>query len=99
MTCGGKIGPRVPSSAKAIASGAEGNGPDGQPNHRHGRKAAGTTPRGPGLDVKARELAGQYPALGIGRGFEQGTGYDDTDYAGGLWDLLRAGCPTREAAA
>ena len=23
----------------------------------------------PGLDVKARELAGQYPALGIGRGF------------------------------
>ena len=48
----------------------------------------------PGLDVKARELAGQYPALGIGRGFQHGTGYDDTDYAGGLWDLLRAGCPT-----
>ena len=48
----------------------------------------------PGLDVKARELAGQYPALGIGRGFEHGTGYDDADYAGGLWELLRAGCPT-----
>jgi hypothetical protein len=45
----------------------------------------------PGLDVKARELAGQYPALGIGRGFEHGTGYDDTDYAGRLWDLLREG--------
>jgi hypothetical protein len=48
----------------------------------------------PGLDVKARELAGQYPALGIGRGFEHGAGFDDTDYAGRLWDLLRAGCPT-----
>jgi hypothetical protein len=45
----------------------------------------------PGLDVKARELAGLYPALGIGRGFEHGTGYDDTDYAGQLWDLLRRG--------
>ena len=48
----------------------------------------------PGLDVKARQLAAQYPALGIGRGFEHGTGYDDTGYAGGLWELLRAGCPT-----
>jgi hypothetical protein len=45
----------------------------------------------PGLDVAARELAGQYPALGIGRGYEEGAGYDDTDYAASLWDLLRAG--------
>jgi hypothetical protein len=43
----------------------------------------------PGLDTTARELAGTYPVLGIGRGFEHGTGYDDTDYAGRLWDLLR----------
>jgi len=50
----------------------------------------------PGLDVKSRELAGMYPALGIGPGFEHGTGYDDTDYAGGLWELLRTGGPTRK---
>ena len=43
----------------------------------------------PGLDGKARELAGMYPVLGLGRGFEHGTGYDDTDCAGLLWDLLR----------
>lgn len=50
----------------------------------------------PGLDVKARELAGQYPALGIGRGFEQESGFDDTDYAGKLWVLLREGArPTK----
>jgi hypothetical protein len=36
-------------------------------------------------------LAGEYPTLGIGRGFESGAGYDDTDYAGRLWDLLRDG--------
>jgi len=45
----------------------------------------------PGLDAKARELAGMYPALGIGRGFEQDAEYDDTDYAGRLWELLRNG--------
>ncbi|MFZ1932927.1 MAG: DNA polymerase [Thermoguttaceae bacterium] len=45
----------------------------------------------PGLDVTARELAGQYPALGIGRGFEEGSGYDGFDYAGQLWELLRGG--------
>lgn len=45
----------------------------------------------PGLDVKARELAGSYPALGIGRGFEHGAGVDETDYAGRLWELLRKG--------
>lgn len=45
----------------------------------------------PGLDRRARELAGEYPALGIGPGFEHGTGFDDTDYAGQLWGLLRSG--------
>ena len=43
----------------------------------------------PGLDVQARTLAGQYPALGIGRGFVDGANYDDTDSAGQLWALLR----------
>ena len=45
----------------------------------------------PGFDVAARELASEYPALGIGRGFEHGTGFDDTDYSARLWDLLRQG--------
>jgi hypothetical protein len=44
----------------------------------------------PGLDTKARELAGEYPALGIGTGYADG-GYDETDYAGQLWSLLREG--------
>ena len=44
----------------------------------------------PALDVKARELAGQYPALGIGTGYVEAA-YDDTDYAGRLWTLLREG--------
>ena len=44
----------------------------------------------PGLDVKARELAGEYPTLGIGTGYVEGAG-DDTDYAGRLWALLREG--------
>ncbi len=43
----------------------------------------------PGFDTKARELAHEYPALGIGRGYESGTQYDDTDYAGQLWEMLR----------
>lgn len=50
-----------------------------------------------GLDVKARELAGQYPALGIGRGFEWEAGYDDTDHAGRLWGLLRRGAQPARA--
>jgi hypothetical protein len=45
----------------------------------------------PGLDVVARELASMYPVLGMGRGFEHGTMYDDTDHAGRLWELLRDG--------
>ena len=44
----------------------------------------------PNLDKQARELAGQYPGLGIGRGYDDG-GYDDTDYAGRVWVLLRQG--------
>lgn len=43
----------------------------------------------PGFDVAARELAGDLPALGLGPGFQEGTGYDDTDYAARLWAMLR----------
>jgi hypothetical protein len=43
----------------------------------------------PGLDITARELAGQYPDLGIGEGFSLETGVDDTDHAGRLWEVLR----------
>lgn len=43
----------------------------------------------PALDVQARALAGELPALGIGQGYEQAAVADDTDYAGGLWELLR----------
>ncbi len=45
----------------------------------------------PGLDVTAWDLAGAYPALGIGRGYTSEGGYDDTDYAARLWDVLRTG--------
>jgi hypothetical protein len=43
----------------------------------------------PGLDATARSLAGEYPALGIGRGYTSDGGADDTDYPGRLWELLR----------
>ncbi len=43
----------------------------------------------PGLDDTARELAGMYPALGIGEGYSSETGYDGTDHAAFLWDVLR----------
>ncbi|MCI0335923.1 MAG: DNA polymerase [Planctomycetes bacterium] len=43
----------------------------------------------PGLDIQARELAGMYPALGIGPGYQIETVYDDTDFAARLWELLR----------
>jgi hypothetical protein len=43
------------------------------------------------LDTTARELAGQYPALGLGLGFVSGAGFDDAIYAGQLWGLLREG--------
>ncbi len=40
-----------------------------------------------GLDVRARELAGTYPELGIGRGYDPDG--PDEDYAPKLWALLR----------
>jgi hypothetical protein len=43
----------------------------------------------PALDTTARELAGMYPALGIGEGYSSETGYDGTDHAALLWDVLR----------
>jgi len=42
-----------------------------------------------GLDTTARDLAGELSALGIGPGFRQEDGIDDSDYAGELWELLR----------
>jgi hypothetical protein len=49
----------------------------------------------PGLDATARELAGQYPALGIGPGYIAGESADlDPDYAGLLWERLREPDPT-----
>jgi hypothetical protein len=43
----------------------------------------------PGLDVTARSLAGELPALGIGQGYTSEGGYDDNDHAARLWELLR----------
>ena len=42
-----------------------------------------------GLDEVARELAGTYPELGIGRGHEGTTGDDNDDNAARLFDKLR----------
>ena len=42
----------------------------------------------PGLDAQARGLAGTYPALGIGRGYDPDAP-DEEDQAGLLWDALR----------
>jgi hypothetical protein len=42
----------------------------------------------PRLDVLASDLAGAYPALGIGRGYDPDAP-DDTDLAGRLWEVLR----------
>jgi hypothetical protein len=67
------------------------------------RKATGLTPRRlaswedaggdhasyPGIDVTARELAGMCPTLGIGEGYSSGDGYDGTNHAALLWDVLR----------
>jgi hypothetical protein len=41
------------------------------------------------LDVVARELAGELPALGVGEGYASDGGVDDTDHAARLWDVLR----------
>jgi hypothetical protein len=43
----------------------------------------------PRLDEDARELAGAYPELQIGRGYVTGEASDDTDHAALLWNLLR----------
>jgi hypothetical protein len=43
----------------------------------------------PGLDATARELAGAYPALGIGPGYAGEWGEDHVDYPGRLWTVLR----------
>jgi hypothetical protein len=70
--------------------------------YRAARKATGLTARRisqwedagrdhsdyPGLDVKARELAGAYPALGIGRGYDP-EAPDEDDHAARLWEVLR----------
>jgi hypothetical protein len=42
----------------------------------------------PGLDVLARDLADEYPVLGIGRGYDPDAP-DEGDNAGLLWDVLR----------
>ncbi|MDZ4784247.1 MAG: DNA polymerase [Planctomycetia bacterium] len=51
---------------------------------RHGR--GGDHSDYPGLDVTAREIAGRYPELGIGPGYD---GDDGRDYAALLWETLR----------
>lgn len=42
----------------------------------------------PGLDVTARELAADYPILGLGYGYVAGELADNRDHAGELWELL-----------
>jgi hypothetical protein len=70
--------------------------------HRAARKATGLTGRRisqweqeegdystfPGLDVTAQRLAGTYPELGIGRGYDPDAP-DENDNAGRLWELMR----------
>jgi hypothetical protein len=48
----------------------------------------------PGLDVAARELAGRWPDLNIGHGYDPDAP-DDDDHAGRLWDRLREPTPVR----
>jgi len=43
----------------------------------------------PGLDLTARQIASQFPQLGLGTGYVSHTGYDKTDYAAQLWELMR----------
>jgi hypothetical protein len=51
--------------------------------------AGGDSASWPDLDLTARELAGRYPALGIGTGYTSEGGEGRTDYPGRLWELLR----------
>jgi DNA polymerase family A len=43
----------------------------------------------PGLDVIARELAGELPSLGIGQGYSSEINYEHIDHAVMLWGKLR----------
>jgi len=43
----------------------------------------------PDLDAIAVEVAGDFPALGLGPGYRAHVGYETLDYAGALWDVLR----------
>lgn len=70
---------------------------------RQARKATGLTPTAinrwensgrdssswSGLDEQARDLASELPELGIGPGYRDDGRFDDTDYSGALWHLLR----------
>ena len=47
----------------------------------------------PHFDVLAREIAAEYPELGIGRGYQSDGNYDDADYPGVLWNILREADP------
>src|SRR5262249_41270391 len=48
-----------------------------------------------GFDVKARELAGRYPALQIGHGYDPDqNAVDEPDSPALLWDRLREPTPT-----
>lgn len=47
----------------------------------------------PGLANTARSVAGEHPELGIGTGYTGGSGYDDTDYAERLWELMKGEDP------
>jgi hypothetical protein len=51
-------------------------------------EAGGDSSTWPRLDVVARSLAGEYPALGIGQGYTSESGDDDTDHAARLWETL-----------
>lgn len=51
----------------------------------------------PMLDEQARELAAEFPALGLGTGYRLEEGFDGTDYAAALWENLRE--PARPAPA
>ncbi|MEN6507120.1 MAG: hypothetical protein ABFD92_21495 [Planctomycetaceae bacterium] len=47
----------------------------------------------PGLANTARSVAGEHPELGIGTGYTGGAGYDDTNYAERLWELMKGEDP------
>ena len=100
VTCGGKIEAAAADSAKAIAAARKATGLTRSTNQCMGGMPASDYSTWPGLDMTARELAGMYPELGIGRGYvEAGTGYDDTDYAGQPVVFVAGRQPAGKAAA